>query len=463
MDYIPGYTTLRSVVSTGISYVSSFRPTNELFVANSTFGSVGSNVTSLPIDETQVPRWSEKKNYDQGDMIKQNGFLYTAIKKSSNINPVLSIQDGFITVNTGYWKMLRLSSKVIPFNPETDSKKTFFKKDIVNFDDYLYLCTASNCKADFGSNVWEPLSSSIINPPVVPEPAPVNYSDQALLYIYMPIYKLMNDFNIPDIQGETLWEKTQRIFWILYSYLWMIALFILAFLLSSYAANDLLHKEWPYRVLAYVYTFFFISTDTFMGYGIIGYYLIRSFFQKSLGMSPIAMYGILPIKEDAEYDDKNTLPTLYTYPAKLAKTIEEQKEIFNQLRLNSHGDIIEMLRRALHVAPKPTNLTREIQQDLESMSAANLAAAAAAKHDKKVANATKPEAKPGANVKANAKTNTASPANAPPPTVTPANAPPPTVTPANAPPPTVTPANAPPPIVTPAANTAPPPPTAAPS
>ena len=260
MDYIPGYTLLKRIAG----YLPSFSFTNkyELFT-----GSVVPGLTAptpVPVDDTTLPRWSNKKHYAKNDMVKYNGFNYTAVNPSVNVNPVRAIVDSYITVETNSWQLDGLNSKVIPFNPETDSEKTYFNRDIVNFDDMLYLCKSASkedgCSSDFTKDTWEVLSSAIINPPTAPPSTNDSYLQQFSGSVEASISEIIMDFSIPDVPGESLVDKIYRIFGILYVYLVSIAVFFTALLIASFTANDLLHKEYPYRILAYMYSYYFVTS-----------------------------------------------------------------------------------------------------------------------------------------------------------------------------------------------------------
>jgi hypothetical protein len=144
---------------------------------------------------------------------------------------------------------------------------------------------------------------------------------------------------------DTVW----RVWGIGYKYIFAILVFILAVLFASFAANDLLHKHPAYRILAFVYTYYFVITQSVLGYLLFFYYLFRSFFGERFSMNPLKVYAILPLSEDPTYDERSKFPTLSTYPTSLRKYIEQGKILMQIAKLQSHGDVTGMLMRSLRL------------------------------------------------------------------------------------------------------------------
>jgi hypothetical protein len=365
MEYIPGYTTLKDTIGQApkklYEYFTSKLPNKyELFATQSndtqptatvatgdSSGWFSGNIGG--IDETTIPRWSSQLAYKEGDYVKHQGFIYLSRKNSSNVNPIESITDDFIKVNSDYWISQGLSSNVRTFDPENDASTIYRKDTIVNFNNILYSCTnpGAGCVADYTSNVWRKLSSDYIAP-LIPA-SNLSYSEQLGRSWGTFVNDMVIDFTIEEVPGETLYDTVWRVVGIVYSKVYFIILIILGLVLASFSANDLLHKKPPFRVLAFVYTFMFIFYNTTIGWIIFFYYLFRSIFGSWYNMNALKIYAILPIKEDPQYNNFSMFPSLYTYPPWLRQHIEEGREISNIAKLASHGDIIGMIARSLRV------------------------------------------------------------------------------------------------------------------
>lgn len=353
MDYIPGYTMLKNLpIPTKVTEFFTWTKPNiyELFASSITDTLSSSNI----VNNSNVRRWSSRLSYSKDDVVTYNGFNYICRKDASNINPVKEIVDDFITVNDEYWIPSGLSPKVKEFNPDTDTKAIYAMDTIVNFNNVLYLCTntKNECTSDYtvGSN-WKKLSSDFID---IPEAPKSSYNDIAKKSVYEStnsVYDILNDLNIEEIPGEPLVDTFWRVWAIIYKYIFAIVVFILAVLFASFAANDLLHKHPAYRILAFVYTYHFVITQSVIGYLIFFYYLFRSFFGERFSMNPLKVYGILPLSEDPTYDEKSKFPTLSTYPSSLRKYIEQGKTLMQIAKLQSHGDVTAMLMRSLRLDP----------------------------------------------------------------------------------------------------------------
>lgn len=372
MEYIPGYVTLKNLASKAASMPTRVYEyyTNknkyELFAgsqSNQPSYFTGLTTTSL---ETKVPRWSEFKKYKVDDVVRHNGFTYTSIKESSNINPIKEIVDTFIVVNDSYWVSNGLSSTVKPFDPETDMEKKYVKDDIVNFNSVLYLCSVkgsnspssglSRCDTNFmNSNQWTMLSSDHIA-----EPTPIE-KESYTTRLSLGLGSIANDLTFEEIPGEPLVDTAWRVYYRLFPYLLTIITFMLALMFASFTANDLLHKEAGYRILAFIYVFVFMFVPnkypSFAGMIIGIYYIFRSLFARTFGMNDLRMWGFLPLVKDYDYDEKRKFPTLYSYPASLEQHISEGRDIMMDARLKSHGDIVGYLASALRVKIQPGNLT----------------------------------------------------------------------------------------------------------
>jgi hypothetical protein len=380
MEYIPGYTTIKNTLTSIIppNYFSWKGPNiYELFDSSQATSNQGffSSASPTPsVDDPNIARWSSQQEYNKDDMVKYNGFIYTSIKDSKNKNPVREIVDTQITVEDEYWKVNGLSSKVKRFNEDTDATKTYTKNDIVIFDDILYKCKNNLCTSDFTNPQWESLSSSIITPAKAPAVKADTYYDSVI----NSAGSMINDFNIEEIPGEPLSDKVVRIVKILIPYVTSIALFFLAIILASLSANDLIHKPFPFRILAFYYTYFFVSTQSYIGIFIALYYFIRSVFGSYLSMKKPYIYGILPIWEDPGYNFNSRFPPLLTYPITLREYIQQMKNEFNAIRLESHGDIIGMLQTALHVPKQKSPFAQGVKSKLDAATAEAAANAAAA-------------------------------------------------------------------------------------
>ena len=374
MEYIPGYVTLKHLASKAANMPTKLYEyyTNknkyELFA-----GSQSNQPSYLPTftdtpEDVKIARWSQYKKYKADDVVRHNGFVYTSIKESSNINPIKEIVDTFITVNDSYWVSNGLHSNVKTFDPETDMEKKYVKDDIVNFNSVLYLCSLntsnssspsslSRCGTDFmNSNQWTMLSSEYIT-----EPTPIEKESYSTR-VFSGLGGIFNDLTFEEIPGETLDGTAWRVFYRLLPYLFVITKFMLALMFASFTANDLLHKEPGYRILAFIYIFMFVffptnSYSTFAGTITTIYYIFRSLFGRTFGMNDLRMWGFLPLLKDYEYDEKRRFPTLYSYPASLEEFINEGRDIMMDRRLSSHGDIVGYLASALRVKIQPGNLT----------------------------------------------------------------------------------------------------------
>ena len=361
MEYIPGYTTLKDTIGQApkklYEYFTSKLPNKyELFAtqsnatqSNAKADSSWFSGTIAGIDEANIPRWSSAIEYKKDDYVKHQGFIYKSRKDSSNVNPIESITDDFITVNSDYWISEGLSSNVKKFDPDRDVNTTYTKDTIVNFNSVLYSCMqpGSNCTSDYTKNVWKKLSSDYIAP-YIPT-SNLSYTDQVTRTSSTFISDMINEFTIEEIPGESLYDTSWRVGYIVYNKLFFIVPILLAFVFASFSANDLLHKKAPFRILAYIYTFLFVSYQTSIGYLIFFYYLFRSLFGWSFNMNPLKIYAILPLKEDLEYNESSMFPSLYTYPASLREYIEEGRKISNVAKLASQGDILGMIARSLRV------------------------------------------------------------------------------------------------------------------
>jgi hypothetical protein len=392
MDYIPGYSILKNIATipakayTYLTATKHKQNTYELFAnppASPSSGPApaGSNSTTQiqiltptlfpstlfpstsnagksnnPSESKNFPRWSEKLQYYRGDGVNLNGFLYTSVKDSSNINPVLNIIDNFIIVNSDFWYSRGLSSKVKNYDPDTDSSNVYRYDEIVDFNGTLYLCTSpgTGCTSDYTKSQWKKLSENYVktvrsNTSNTSNASRIPSATDAALYTSLGIYSVINDLTIQDIPGEKMSDTFWRCVRIYYPYVLNIITFVLAFVFASFSANDLLHKHYLYRILAFVYTFYYVMSQGYLCFGIFCYYLIRSLFGSYMDMNPLKIYGVLPIWEDPSYDSLSFLPSMLTYPLSLRGYIEEGKEIVKANRLASHGDVVKFLREALHL------------------------------------------------------------------------------------------------------------------
>jgi hypothetical protein len=348
MEYIPGYTMLKNIpIPAKVTEFFTWSKPNiyELFAPSITDTLSSSN----SVNNSNVRRWSSRLSYSKDDVVTYNGFIYTCRKDASNINPVKEIVDDFITVNDEYWIPNGLSPKVKEFNPDTDMKKVYPMETIVNINNVLYLCNHINGCTYGQSNVFIKLSSDFIEIPKVAEASYKENLTLSLSGMTTMVSDLINDFTIEEIPGEPFMDTVRRVWGIMYKYLFGIVVFILAVLFASFAANDLLHKHPAYRILAFVYTYHFVITQSTIGYMLFFYYLFRSFFGERFSMNPLKIYGILPLSEDPTYDERSKFPSLSTYPVSLRKYIEQGKTLMQIAKLQSHGDVTGMLMRSLRL------------------------------------------------------------------------------------------------------------------
>jgi hypothetical protein len=396
MDYIPGYTLLKNLASIptqAISYLTASKTnTYELFanpdpVADRSNGTSSVQLVFPPMNsyipgystlfpatsnsnikktnfnpESNFPRWSDKIQYYKGDGVNLNGFLYTSVKESSNINPVLATVDNFITVNSDFWSWKGLSSKVKQYNPETDMSNVYAYADIVDFNGILYRCLTpgTGCTADYTTAQWGKLSENYVKNPIgsnTSNTSSIPSGKEVALYGALGIYSVINNLTIQDIPGESLSDTFWRCVRIYYPYVLNIIIFILALVFASFSANDLLHKHYLYRILAFIYTLYYVNAQGYLSFGIFCYYLFRSIGGSYFDMKPLKIHGILPIWEDPSYNSMSFIPPIFTYPVSLRSSIEEDKKIEKDNRLASHGDVVKFLRDALHIQlPKNRNL-----------------------------------------------------------------------------------------------------------
>jgi len=283
--------------------------------------------------------------------VRYSGFLFTAVQNSRNINPILDITDDTITGNSDFWLCNGLSSTVQLFDEKTmNSNTTFLQGTILNdpVNNILYTCDhatgTGQCKLPFtNSNQWVRIGYDIVQP-LPPKD-----------YWTVTLENTIEFFTIEEIPGERFVDTLWRIWDRIYSKLHYVVAFIVAIILASFSANDLLHKRAPFRVLAFVYTFAFVAFQTNIGGILFFYYLYRSFFAEGsvfgqrCGMNPLKIYGILPLKEDPLYDENRRFPTLWTYPSSIRKYLDEGQKISNIMKLISHGDIQGYIAHALRI------------------------------------------------------------------------------------------------------------------
>ena len=106
MEYIPGYVTLKNLASKAANMPTKLYEyyTNknkyELFAGSESNQSIFLPSVPTTSADVKMSRWSEFKKYKVDDVVRHNGFVYTSIKESSNVNPIKEIVDTFITVKT---------------------------------------------------------------------------------------------------------------------------------------------------------------------------------------------------------------------------------------------------------------------------------------------------------------------------------------------------------------------------
>jgi hypothetical protein len=132
-----------------------------------------------------------------------------------------------------------------------------------------------------------------------------------------------------------------------------------AFIFASFAANDMLWKETPYRILDFCFTWMFVAGQTSLGWLLILYYLFRSIWvawegiPNSLDMHPLKIYSFLPLYPSEYHLLTSKYPGFFTYPAKLEPVIKMVQAEMKQARIDSIGDVKGMINRALGKAAVP--------------------------------------------------------------------------------------------------------------
>jgi len=362
MEYIPGYTTARTYVKGVPGRVYEYftgKKVNkyELFeggVTNSLFGSTPSN-----IDDSKISLWNSNRLYSSNDQVRYNGFVYTSISSSnqSNINPVQKQDGEYLTFNSQVWQWTRVSSTVKNYNPDVDFSNSYAVGDIVDEPNagILYVCSSNSsnkCTPPFTqSNHWVNLGYDTARAP------PVDNSTYGKTNTYLT--NAFNNFNIEVIDNEPFMDTFYRMWDAIKGNVWDALFFILAFIFASFAANDMLWKETPYRILAFCFTWMLIAGQSSLGWLLILYYMFRSIWvasagvPNSLNMHPLKIYSFLPLYPSEYHSIISKYPGFFTYPAKLEPMIEMVRAEMKQARVDSIGDIKGLINRALGKAPVP--------------------------------------------------------------------------------------------------------------
>jgi len=363
MEYIPGYTTAKTYVK-GVpgrvyEYFTGKKPNKyELFeggATNSIFGS------TPPVDDSKISLWNSNRLYSLNDQVRYNGFVYTSISSSnqSNINPVQKQEGEYLTFNSQIWKWTRVSSTVKKYNPDKDFSNSYAVGDIVDEPNagLLYSCSSKSsqtCKPPFTqSNGWINLGYNSARAP------PVDDSFYGKTDVYLGT--MFSNFTLEVIENESYGDTFYRMWDAIKGNVWDALFFIVAFIFASFAANDLLYKEAPYRILAFCFTWIFVASQSIVGWLLILYYVFRSIWvasagiPNSLNMHQLKIYSLLPLYPSEYHLITSTYPGFFTYPSKLAPTIEMVRDLMKQARVDSIGDIKGLINRALGkpVVPGP--------------------------------------------------------------------------------------------------------------
>lgn len=362
MEYIPGYTTARTYVKGVPGRVYEYftgKKVNkyELFeggVTTSLFGSTPSN-----IDDSKISLWNSNRVYSSNDEVRYKGFVYTSIASSnqSNINPVQKQDGEYLTFNSQVWKWTRVSSTVKKYNPDKDFSNTYAVGDIVDEPNagILYSCSSNSstrCKPPFtSSNHWVNLGYNNARAP------PVDDSSVGKMNVYLT--NAFSNFNIEIIENEPYLNTFYRMWDAIKGNVWDATFFIVAFIFASFAANDLLFKETPYRILAFCFTWILVASQNTLGWLLIYYYIFRSIWvawagiPNSLNMHELKIYSFLPLYPSEYHSMNSRIPGFFTYPAKLEPVIKMVQAEMKQARVDSIGDIKGLINRALGKAAVP--------------------------------------------------------------------------------------------------------------
>jgi hypothetical protein len=356
MEYIPGYTKavtyVKGVPGRVYEYLTAKKVNQyELFEGSVTGGFFGS--TPSNIDDSKISLWNSNRLYSSNDQVRYNGFVYTSIASSnqSNISPVQKQEGEYLTFNSQVWQWTRVSSTVKSFDPDKDFSNSYAVGDIVDEPNLgiLYSCgsnTANNCKPPFTqSNNWVNLGYDTARAP------PVDNSSVGKMNTYLT--NAFSNFNIEVIENESYSDTFFRMWDAIKGNVWDAAFFIVAFIFASFAANDMLWKETPYRILAFCFTWMFVAGQTALGWLLILYYLFRSIWvawagiPNSLDMHPLKIYSFLPLYPSEYHLLTSKYPGFFTYPAKLEPVIKMVQAEMKQARIDSIGDVKGMINRAL--------------------------------------------------------------------------------------------------------------------
>jgi hypothetical protein len=363
MEYIPGYTVaaqyIKGVPGMAYEYLTGNKINKyELFQGGSFIGSTP--MLSFSNDDSKISLWNSNTIYSSNDMVRHRGFVYTSISssKQSNINPVKQQDGDYITVNNHVWQWNRLSSTVKRYNPTTDSSNRYANGDIVDEPNsgILYLCTSNSstmwCKLPFTqSNNWINLG---YNSAKVPPPDTSFYGKTNDYFTSM-----FSNFTIEVIEDEPYLTTFYRMCDAIKGNLWDALFCILAFIIASFTANDILFKEMPYRILSFCFAFILVASQTTLGNLLIFYYIFRSIYvgragiPNTLNMHPLKIYSFLPLYPFEYHDINSKIPGFFTYPAKLEPLIKSVKAHMMQARVDSIGDIKGLINRALGLPKVP--------------------------------------------------------------------------------------------------------------
>lgn len=367
MEYIPGYTTAATYVK-GVPgkvyeyFTAKKRNQYELFeggISGSLFGSSPSPSPSPSNDDSKISLWNSNRLYSSNDQVRYNGFVYTSISSSnqSNINPVQKQDGEYLTFNSQVWKWTRVSSTVKQYNPDKDFSNRYSVGDIVDEPNagILYFCssnTLNKCNPPFTqSNNWVNLGYDTARAP------PVDNSSFGKANLYLTT--AFSNFNIEVIENEPYLNTFYRMWDAIKGNVWDAAFLILAFIFASFAANDMLWKETPYRILAFCFTWFLVAGQTSLGWLLILYYIFRSIWvawagtPNSLNMHELKIYSFLPLYPSEYHLITSKYPGFFTYPSKLEPVIKMVQAEMKQARIDSIGDVKGMINRALGKAAVP--------------------------------------------------------------------------------------------------------------
>jgi hypothetical protein len=246
------------------------------------------------------------------------------------------------------------------YDPETDFSKAYAFGDIVDEPNVgiLYFCSSNSsrkCKPPFTqSNGWINLGYDTARAP------PVDDSSYGKVDLYLKT--MFSNFTIEVIENESYGDTFYRMWDAIKGNVWDALFIIIAFIFASFAANDMLWKETPYRILAFCFTWMMVASQSTLGWLLILYYVFRSIWvawagiPNSLNLHPLKIYSFLPIYPSEYHSIGSKYPGFFTYPVKLEPVIKMVRAEMKQARVDSIGVVKGLINRALGKAAVPPTL-----------------------------------------------------------------------------------------------------------